>query len=102
VQCWGAKSFADDLVTGRGVVLSRAATTLRSVETKPTIGRFVFLHNFCLAVPTRVALVIFSLSQILFSRTHLGITLSIFFFFKFCLAVPTLVYLQFFSSANFV
>jgi hypothetical protein len=35
VQCWGAKSFADDLVTGRGVVLSRAATTLRSVETKP-------------------------------------------------------------------
>jgi hypothetical protein len=39
----GAKSFADDLVTGRGVVLSRAATTLRSVETKPTIGRFVLL-----------------------------------------------------------
>ena len=71
MQCWGAKSFADDLVTGRGVVLSRAATTLRSVETKPTIGRFVFLHNFCLAVPTRVALA------------------YIFSFLNSCLAVPT-------------
>ena len=85
MQCWGAKSFADDLVTGRGVVLSRAATTLRSVETKPTIGRFVFLHNFCLAVPTRVGLVNFSLLQILFSRTHF----AVFVFCKFCLAVPT-------------
>ena len=31
----GAKSFVDDLVLGRGVVLSRAATTLRSIETQP-------------------------------------------------------------------
>ena len=29
------KSFVDDLALGRGVVLSRAATTLRSIETKP-------------------------------------------------------------------
>ena len=42
VQCKGAKSFADDLVTGQGVVLSRAASTLRSVETQPSVGRFVF------------------------------------------------------------
>ena len=34
-QCRGAKSFVDDLGFGRGVVLSRAATSLRSIETKP-------------------------------------------------------------------
>ena len=44
MQRRGAKSLADDLVTGRGVVLSRAATTLRSVETYPPIGRFVVFH----------------------------------------------------------
>ena len=27
--------FVDDLCTGRGVVLGRAATTLRSIETQP-------------------------------------------------------------------
>ena len=37
-QCWGAKSLADDLATGPGVVFSRAASTLRSVETQPAIG----------------------------------------------------------------
>lgn len=37
----GAKSFVDDLVLGRGVVLSRAATTLRSIETQPWTRRFV-------------------------------------------------------------
>ena len=42
VEWWGAKSLADDLATGQGVVLSRAASTLRSVETHPLIGRFVF------------------------------------------------------------
>ena len=31
----GAKSPVDDLALGRGVVLSRAATTLRSIETQP-------------------------------------------------------------------
>lgn len=35
---WGVRSLVDDLVTGRAVVLSRAATTLRSVETKASIG----------------------------------------------------------------
>ena len=34
-QCSGPKSFVDDLCTGRGVVLGRAATTLRSIETQP-------------------------------------------------------------------
>ena len=37
----GAKSFADDLVLGRGVVTSRAAASLRSVETQPQTRRFV-------------------------------------------------------------
>jgi hypothetical protein len=38
VQRWGAKSLADDLATGQGVVFSRAASTLRSVETQPLFG----------------------------------------------------------------
>ena len=42
MQRRGAKSFADDLVTGRSAVLSRAPTTVRSVEAKLSIGRFVF------------------------------------------------------------
>lgn len=46
VEGRGVESFADDLVTGRGVVFSRAATILRSVETKPSIGRFAF-YFFC-------------------------------------------------------
>ena len=46
VQGRGVESFADDLVTGLGVVFSRAATILRSVETKPTIGRFAFITFF--------------------------------------------------------
>ena len=37
------KSFADDLDTGQSVVFSRAATILRSIETKLLIGRFVFI-----------------------------------------------------------
>ena len=37
----GVKSFADDFVLGRGVVLSRAATSLRSIETQPLTRRFV-------------------------------------------------------------
>ena len=36
----GVKSFVDDLVLGRGVVPSRAATSLRSVETQPLTRRF--------------------------------------------------------------
>ena len=35
MQCRGAKSFAYDLGLSRGVVLSRAAASLRSIETKP-------------------------------------------------------------------
>ena len=37
----GTKSFVDDLAFGRGVVLSRAATSLRSIETQPWTRRFV-------------------------------------------------------------
>jgi hypothetical protein len=40
-QSRGAKSSADDLGAGRGVVFSRAATTLRSIETQPPTGGFV-------------------------------------------------------------
>ena len=54
MQCWGAKPFADDLVTERGVVLSRAATTLRSVETYPAFGWFVIYE--CKLQLTRLAL----------------------------------------------
>ena len=35
MQCGGAKSFVDDLGLSRGVVLGRAAASLRSFETKP-------------------------------------------------------------------
>ena len=44
VICLGdlsVESFVDDLGTCRGVVLSRAATILRSIETQPSTGRFV-------------------------------------------------------------
>jgi hypothetical protein len=34
----GAESFVDDLDSSRGVVLGRAATTLRSIETHPWTG----------------------------------------------------------------
>ena len=37
----GVKSIVDDFVLGRGVVISRAATSLRSVETQPLTRRFV-------------------------------------------------------------
>ena len=35
IRVSGPKSFVDDLCTGHGVVLGRAATTLRSIETHP-------------------------------------------------------------------
>ena len=35
MQCRSAKSFVDDLGLSRGVVPSRAAAILRSIETKP-------------------------------------------------------------------
>ena len=41
----GVKSFVDDLVLGRGVVISRAATSLRSVETQPLTRRFVRIQT---------------------------------------------------------
>ena len=49
----GAKSFVDDLVLGRGVVLSRAATSLRSIETQPWTRRFVRCRRTCLRLPPK-------------------------------------------------
>jgi hypothetical protein len=40
-DCRSTESSVDDLGTCRGVVLSRAATILRSIETQPSTGRFV-------------------------------------------------------------
>lgn len=45
VLCCSVKSFVDDSGTCRGVVHSRAATTLRSIEAQPMTGRFVCLHQ---------------------------------------------------------
>ena len=41
----GVKSIVDDFVLGRGVVISRAATSLRSVETQPLTRRFVRIRR---------------------------------------------------------
>jgi hypothetical protein len=51
------ESSVDDLGTCRGVVLSRAATILRSIETLPSTGRFVRFDeqpsfSFILHVPS--------------------------------------------------
>ena len=46
----GVKSFVDDLVLGRGVVISRAATSLRSVETQPLTRRFVRIRRATISV----------------------------------------------------
>ena len=49
----GVKSFVDDLVLGRGVVISRAATSLRSVETQPLTRRFVCIRRATISVGHR-------------------------------------------------
>jgi hypothetical protein len=41
VQRRDSESSVDDLRAKRGVVLGRAVTTLRSVETQPSLGGFV-------------------------------------------------------------
>ena len=38
----GAKSFVDELLLGRGFVRSRAAPSLRSIESQPSTQGFVF------------------------------------------------------------
>ncbi len=43
-----SRSLADDLVTGQGDVFSRAASTLRSVESQPLVGRLVSLFSHVL------------------------------------------------------
>ena len=40
---WVDESFVDDLIKERGIVNSRVALLLRSVEIKPQFRRFVFL-----------------------------------------------------------
>lgn len=47
-QCSGVKLFVDDLALGRGVVLSRAASTLRSIETQPFDWGFVRTRRACI------------------------------------------------------
>ena len=59
IQGSDVKSFADDLALGRGVVLSRAATTLRSVETKPFDWRFVRTGRAFLNYESRTNLFLF-------------------------------------------
>lgn len=44
-QCQGAKSLVYDLCTGQGVVSSRAASILRSIETLPLIGSVCFVPS---------------------------------------------------------
>ena len=71
VSCWevtgttnpmrrgGAKSFVDDLGWSRGVVLSRAATLLRSIETQPYDSKICSLsdeHTSLSAASSRVSL----------------------------------------------
>ena len=41
----GTESSVDDLGTCRAVVLSRAATILRSIETQASTGRFVLVRE---------------------------------------------------------
>ena len=55
-RCKGTKSFADDLVLGRGVVIGRAAATLRSVETHPLTRRFVRVLDERISDRTRAKL----------------------------------------------
>ena len=44
-RCEDVKSFVDDLSLGQGVVLSRAASTLRSIETQPFDRGFVRIRR---------------------------------------------------------
>ena len=44
-QCEDVKSFVDDLSLGQGVVLSRVASTLRSIETQPFDRGFVRIRR---------------------------------------------------------
>ena len=44
-RCEDVKSFVDDLSLGQGVVLSRVASTLRSIETQPFDRGFVRIRR---------------------------------------------------------
>ena len=68
-QCGGAKSFVDDLGLSRGVVLSRAAASLRSVETKP------FDWQICPLLDGRICLFYFFALSVLETLTIFGLSL---------------------------
>ena len=55
VRCRDSESSVDDLGTWRGVVLGRAVTTLRSVETQPLAWGFVLSVRRDPNVPTATA-----------------------------------------------
>jgi len=59
-RCEDVKSFVDDLSLGQGVVLSRAASTLRSIETQP-FDRSIFLE--AMGFPTSMFTPIFAVSR---------------------------------------
>ena len=63
----GDKSFVDDLALGRGVVISRAATSLRSVETQPLTRRFVRIGRATISDNGQVGLRLPALFFFLFS-----------------------------------
>ena len=45
IRCQDSESFVDDLRTWQGVVLGRAVSTLRSVETQPLAWGFVYFFK---------------------------------------------------------
>ena len=81
----GDKSFVDDLVLGRGVVISRAATSLRSVETQPWTRRFVRTRRAIIS-----AMVLQATSPFRRRRWQscFFFLLFFFFFFFFCVGKP--------------
>ena len=56
MQCSGMKSSEDDLALGQGVVRSRVATTLRSIETKLFDWRLVRAWRVCISGKAGLAL----------------------------------------------
>jgi hypothetical protein len=54
----GTESSVDDLGTCRAVVLSRAATILRSIETQASTGRFVLVREQLSAIAASAAIFI--------------------------------------------
>ena len=45
VRCRDSESSVDDLGAGQGVVLQKAFSIMRSVETRPSLGGFVLSYR---------------------------------------------------------